>query len=276
MTRRRKRKRSSKRQGDKPQPELKKIQIPAGIYLDHTRRQIVSTTRDMLWNQLKRDTPEIERSFDALCEDDITALSGLFGESAAICMAGMSVTKDTDDRLRNTCAIVMMNSFGYFVSALQLLRAGHRLQPPTMIRSVVECLSVVLHLIVKPSDFDEFEAGNVKSTKAVTTAKKVLPYIGELYGQLSSDFTHIRQFHQQPHPLTSYSDIDDAVTVNLMMLRLSCWLIYVTLELLFYDVVEESRYWEHRGKNEFAFNPPEGEREWMKKFFDQEDLEEVI
>lgn len=82
----------------------------------------------------------------------------------------------------------------------------------------------------------------------------------------SDNYAHIGQPHRLDHPLTPYDDADDpAVRLNLMCLKWAAWLLYVTSELVFFDV-GPSRYWRRLGPNAYAYDPSPDERRWLAQY----------
>ena len=78
-----------------------------------------------------------------------------------------------------------------FTAAFSLLRIAWRLQPFLCIRNSYEALSVVLHLFNYWEDLLNYKNGKLKSTTTSNSAKKLLPFFGQIYGQLSEEFGHI-------------------------------------------------------------------------------------
>lgn len=235
----------------------------ATISINAKDKQIIYTTKDILWNQLKRDTPKIAESFDRLFAGDVDQMGELFGQVVGLVLEGMR----RGNRLQDVCNTVLFNTINTYFSALSLLREGHKLQPLMLIRSVVESISVVLHIIMKPDDLTTFEKGTLKSTKCVTSAKNVIPFIGELYGHLSNTVTHIAELHRKLHLLREYEARDEAVSTNLGYLKLTIWLTYITSELLNIDLLATPRYWSAVGENGFQFKISDEEGEWLDEFF---------
>lgn len=242
----------------------------ASITFDQNEKLVLLTTKDMLWKQLNRDNPEIEQSFDSLFKSDVDELSELYGEISGIIINAIRAGNE----LQKECGILLLNALSTFMAAVQIFRSGQRLSSLMLIRSIIELLCVVNHLTIKPSDLDKFRKGVLKSTKCVTTAKKVFPPIGELYGQLSNSITHVAQLHRNINPISKYISRDEAVTTNFGYLRVSIWLTYVTSELAFFELVNEHRYWkDYKGKG-YSFSPSEDVKLWMNKFL-QGELDDV-
>jgi hypothetical protein len=233
------------------------------VYVDQENKQIISTTKDMLWKQLKRDTPKIVESFDELFSSDVDQLSEVFGQVAGSVMMGLRGGND----LQKECNTVLLNTITTYVGALSLLREGHRLQPLMLIRSIVESLAVVIHLVLKPEDLDKFQNEQLKSTKCITSARAVIPFIGQLYGHLSNTVTHIAELHRKFNPLRLYEERDEGVSANFGYLKLTIWLALVTSEFLNFNLIGTPRYWSEPNKGQLKFEITSKEQSWLDTFF---------
>lgn len=249
------------------QPDL------AGGWIDPESRQVFLVTKDAIVNQLTRVGPEIAVSFDRLCGDDLEAISELTALSMTYATPGLSRAVMNEDEAGTTSGLLLQNSITSVTGALSLLRHGFRLQAGMVARSTVEMLAVVFHLRVRGEDAAKIQSGEMKSTKAVTTAKKVLPPFGQLYGLMSDQFVHISSLHLSMQPLVEYSERDESVQSALWAVQVVAWLTYVATELAFLDLVPRARYWRSLGNVGFAWDPSPQERGWMTSFFGM-DLED--
>ena len=240
---------------------------PSSILLDPAAEQVIVFTDDILLNQLRRDGPQIERSFDRLCADDLAQLSSLHSKTSALMFSGLRLATAQDDDLRSACAQLLSNALNSFASALALLRMGYVLQPGIIIRSILEAISTCLHLLQRPDDLPAYEAHTLQSPKTIATAKKALPQFGSMYGYFSDSFAHIGKLHKAITPITVYVERDEALVANLSALRMASWLLYVTAELAFNELVDSPRYW-YPVDNGYRYDPSDDEKAWMSKFFD--------
>jgi hypothetical protein len=252
----------------KPQPAPDKV---IGYALDAKNELILTYTKDMLVNQLRRDSVRIAESFDRLCEDCLEEVSELMSRTMMILHQGLVVGSRGRDELRQTCVEMLMNAGNSLTAAATLLRCGFRLQPGILVRNVIETIGAVLHLFTYPADLEAFRQGRIKSSKTISTAKKAIPPFGQLYGFFSQEFVHIGSIQQQLQPLIPYEEFDDALTANVCFLRLSVWLLYVSTELLCLDIVREPRYWRCLGEAQtgqvaYAYDPCPSERAWLGQF----------
>jgi hypothetical protein len=135
-----------------------------------------------------------------------------------------------------------------------------------VMRNVVETLAVVAHLIKEPKDLAKFQAGKFSSTSGLAAAKKMIPVFGQWYGFLTEQFSHIGKLHHSIQPVQPYDKMNEPLQLNLSMLRVSLWLIYVTAELLFIDCASKPRYWMKLGNGAYAYAPSDEELLWQKTF----------
>ncbi|WP_159970767.1 hypothetical protein [Pseudomonas sp. 8Z] len=231
---------------------------------------MVVFTDDILLNQLRRDGPKIEESFDRLCADDLSKLSSLLSKSTGLVYSGLSVATQKEDELRSACAQLLLNAANSFAAATAVLRMGYVLQPGIIIRSLLEAVSTTLHLVQHPNDLTAYQNHTLQSPKTIAAAKKALPPFGQLYGHFSDSFAHIGQLHKSITPIRVFSERHEALEVNLSSLRIAAWLMYVTAELVFNELVTAPRYW-HPVDQGYKYEPSEEEKEWMKIFFQMSD-----
>lgn len=240
----------------------------AATYVDNENRTIVGITRNVLLTQLQRDSPKIQRSFDRLCRLDLEELSPVVAQILALCMAALG----SSDRMNKTCSQLILNAMNSLFAAVELLRSGYRLQPGIIERTIIETVSTVLHLIQSPQDLSLLDAGNFKSSKTISSAKKIFPPFGDLYGHFSALFTHIGQLHASLIPLAEYRGRDEALELNLSNLRIVVFLLRVSTEFAFYDLVDVPRYWKRLSAGTYEFSPSEEEKMWMTQFLRSPEL----
>jgi hypothetical protein len=234
--------------------------------MDSGAKKLYVFTDDMLVNQLRREAPKIEASFDTLCADDLTELSALFSKASALFFSGMTAGLTQHDDLRVACSQLLMNAGNSFASAVAVLRMGYVLQPGIILRSLLEAVSTALHLLQCPDDLDAYKNHTLQSPKTIAAAKKALPPFGLLYGNFSDNFAHIGRLHKTITPVREYTEKHEALHVNLGLLRVAAWLLYVTAELVFNELSEHPRYW-RPVRQGYAYDPSEEEQAWMRDFF---------
>jgi hypothetical protein len=238
---------------------------PVAVMVDHAEGRLVIFTDDILINQLRRDGPKIELSFDKLCSRDIAEISTLMSNIVSILFSGMRSAASQQLMLEVACAKLLVNASHSLGAATALLRLGYCLQPGIIIRSMLEAISTVLHLIQNPKDFQKYETGKLSSPSTIAAAKKAIPVFGNLYGYFSDNFAHMGHLHQSVSKFGEFSERHAGLETNLGFLRLASWLLYVTTELLFNDLVKEPRYWKIDPVG-YRYEPSEAERKWMHEY----------
>ena len=250
-----------------PGPSIVRV---SALLFDPKDRQLVVFTDDMLINQLRREGPKIEASFDRLCETDLTQLSAFLSKSSSLLFSGLKSASRKDDELRVCCAQLLLNACNSFAVAVAVLRMGYVLQPGIVVRSLLEAVSTALHLIQKPADLRAYQRHELQSPKTMAAAKQALPMFGQLYGYFSDNFAHIGHLHKSVTPIREYTERHAALDVNMSFLRIAAWLVYVTSELVFNKIIDEPRYW-HPVENGYRYDPSPSERDWMKAYFNLAD-----
>ena len=67
-------------------------------------------------------------------------------------------------------------------------------------------------------------------------------------------------------PVAPYQGKSDELEVTIGFLRMSIWLIYVVVELLFVDLSDPARYWRRLGPGRVAYQPSEETIRWQESF----------
>lgn len=223
--------------------------------------------RGMVAHQIRTTSVEIVNSFDALCHDDVRQISALCVEALLYCTPGTNHAFATGDPLGQTNGQLLQNAVTAVTGSLTVARAGFRLEPGMIMRSTIEMVAVVFHLAQHPNDLGRVRAGQFDSAIALRAAKKALPPFGQTYGLFSKQFTHVGALHTTLQPVTPYEEDDEALKVNMLGIKLTCWLIYAATELVFNQMVDTPRYWHPIGQRGYAYNPSPSEQEWFSEFF---------
>ncbi len=216
---------------------------------------------DSFFRDLREDCPRIAISFDRLCENDLRKIASLVSRIEEVLQLGIGHHKENDLMCR--CAVLLVNSTNSLVAATQLLRYGFTLQPGILVRTILEQISTVLHLISHPSDLSKILRGSFDLTDTIKSAKEILPIFGRLYGYFSGLHSHISDYHVTVHPLKEYSERSEGLEANLDYLMISVLLIHMTAELRFFDQVKITYYWKHVGHGKFQYQPSTEAQAWI-------------
>lgn len=241
------------------------------VVIDAVNGRLFEIRNTVLINQISRDADTIAKSFDELHSESLKAISTQFAHCMGLLTSGMIKATQEEDELRVACGELLSNSLNSIAAATYLLRGGFVLQPGPVIRSCIESLAVVLHLLQFRDDLKLHRAHKFQSTRAVASAKKVFPPFGRIYGLLSKEFTHIGQLHKQVTPIREYTADYEPLDLNIQFITSAVWMSYVTCELAFLDTVATPRYWEEVPAPSaehvaYAYNPKPEEKAWMETF----------
>jgi hypothetical protein len=245
-------KREKKRKGvDSSIPELP--DNTSSVFFDTQERLLLVFTDDMLINQLRRDCPQIATSFDALCHSDLVNLSRVFSKSCQVLAIGMR-KRESKEFYRKT-GMILMNAPSSFVAAALLVRNAFVLQPRILVRGIVEQVATALHLMAIPSELPRLDNGTFESTKAMSTADKMLPIFGRLYGFFSESFIHVGDLHTNLQPVKVFKIRHPPLEMNLQFLGMAALLLDMADELFVYDCVSTPCYFTKVSHDAYRFEP---------------------
>lgn len=241
------------------------------VIVDQVNRQVLDVRKTVLVNQITRDAETIARSFDKLHSQDLLNISEQFALCFALLTSGVLKASQEEDDLRIACGELLSNALNSMAAATYLVRGGFVLQPGGVIRSCIESLAVVLHLVQFQSDLEAYRKHRFNSTRAIASAKRVFPPFGKLYGLLSEQFIHIGRLHKQFTPLREYEASYEPLDLNMHFIATGVWMCYVTCELVYLGLISEPRYWTQAAQASpdqvaYHYSPSAEETAWMEKF----------
>lgn len=238
----------------------------AGLGFDEDAKQLMFVTKDILINTLRRDGPIAAKSFDQIHDGDLHEMSELLGTTCFLLTQGFKIVNETKDELRISCATLCWNAINTFISATSLLRDGYYLQCAILIRSILETAATAMHLFINPADLVQFRDSKLELKAIIPSAKRIVPPFGHMYGMFSDKFVHIGPLHGKLHPIGPHQEDSDELGANLTFLRFSVWLIYVTVELIFADMIQGGKYWEKIAPGQIQWRPTKATIAWQDKF----------
>lgn len=246
--------------------ELKRKNFLRAV-LDHKNKQFRVYTKDMLINRYSRDSVNIAKSFDKLCEAQMKKISELYSKTVYYIGDGFVRSVDNSDEIGIECGKLLTNAMQTITASVELLRNGYILQPGMLLRSVVETFSLISYILLEPNAFNEFMGGKIDINRTIKYGKKVLPILGEFQGLLSNNFVHISRFHSDYNIITVYDKMIEPLEINLGMIKNAVWILYIITELVYYNYFNEHLFWDKKSKYEYVFKGKEGADSWMKNFF---------
>ncbi len=239
----------------------------AAIIVDKKSKQVMVVTKDMLTNQIYRDGPRIAASFDELARATVRECSEVM--SAAQAMLVRHLPKTEDKGSEATCARLLYSAAHSYVAAIEVARKGYPREHGALMRIIVETIATVLAIAIDGGPaLEKFHKGNLETTKCTGIAKRALPFIGQLNGQLSNNFVHIGALQDSVEGATPYTKGDQRLDFVITTMKLMAMLLDIVTEVIFATDIENHRYWKREGEG-WTFQPTKETREWMEKFVPQ-------
>lgn len=238
--------------------------------IDHKNSKINVYTNDMLIKRMHRESIKIGKSFDKICKVELLEISKLFSECIFVISTGFMSSVDQSDELRITSGKLLMNATRTIQASVELLRLGYILQPGMLLRSIIETVSTISYFLMESEGHQKYLDGNFDVNKTIKYGKQVIPRLGCIQGFLSNNFVHISELHGDFNLVTEYKEITEPLSLNLSLIRSATWLTYVISELVFYDSIDEHKYWQRVEGNGYKFEQTDEVKEWMKHYFGEE------
>ena len=238
-----------------------------GAVLDYKNKQLRVYTKDMLINRYSRDSVNVAKSFDKLCEAQMKKISELYSKSVYYIGDGFVRSADDSYDIGVECGKLLMNAMQTITGSVELLRNGYILQPGMLLRSVVETFSLISYILLEPNAFNEFKCEKIDINSTIKYGKKVLPPLGEFQGLLSNNFVHISKLHSDFNIIKVYDEMIEPLNLNLGMIKSAVWMLYIITELVYYNYFDEHLFWNKKSKYEYVFKGKEGANSWMEDFF---------
>ncbi|NOU62867.1 hypothetical protein GC096_02240 [Paenibacillus sp. LMG 31461] len=242
-----------------------------GAVVDNINNQIRVYSNDMLQKRIQRDSFVIGKSFDKLCGDELVQMGELFSKTTYLISNGFFRASHDEDRVKETCSKLLMNAISTIQASVELLRIGYTLQPCMLLRSAIETISTIAYFMMESNGYQVYLDGKLDVNKTIKYGKQLIPNLGQLQGLLSNHFVHISSLHSDLNGITKHTEITPPLTINLNMIKICIWCLFVTSELAFYDYFDTHKYWTKISDNEYKFEHNEEDREWISQFFKDED-----
>lgn len=93
---------------------------------------------------------------------------------------------------------------------------------------------------------------------------------GPYYGMLSNQLVHVGMLHRNVNAIEPYGPDDDALSINLMHVRVSYWLVLVVSELAFAPWLKNLHYCKPH-EDGWIYSPDDTEAEWMRDLLFSDD-----
>jgi len=243
------------------------IEDIAAVYTDSRKGERIIFKNNILVNQLQKEVPNINNSFDKVYLTEFKKMSSDLSEITPLLYIGHKEAIQDDDKLLISCGYLLKNASNTVISSVQMLRCGFRLQSGILLRSVVEICAMVIHLLSHPKLLNEFKRDNIKSSKSISFAEKKLPIFGKIWGLLSNKHIHINSLHGEWYPLKEYKNKEEiSAEVTIGIIGVVIMILRINIELTFFKHVNECLYWKLVGNGKLEFIPPsEDNVNWIEK-----------
>ncbi|KWX74833.1 hypothetical protein [Paenibacillus jilunlii] len=241
-----------------------------GAVIDNENNQIRVYSNDMLQKRIQRDSNIIGKSFDKLCHDELSQMGELFSKATFLISNGFFRANQEESELKLTSSKLLMNASITIQAAVELLRTGYTLQPCMLLRSVIETISTVAYFLMEPDAHQVYLDGKLDVNKTIRYGKQLIPNLGYLQGILSNHFVHISSLHSDLNGITKHIEVTQPLRVNLNMIKVCMWCLFVTSEVTFYDYFDDHIYWTKISEIEYKFKQNEEEKKWMSEFLKEE------
>jgi len=239
----------------------------AAIIVDQVSKKVTFVTKDLLTNQLYRDGPRIAASFDELARMEVRECSEVM--SLAQAMLIKHLPKIEDKGSEATCARLLYSAAQSYVAAIEVARRGYPRELGALMRLIVETIATVLAIAIDGGPtLKKFQKGELETTKTFGVAKKAIPFLGRLNGDLSNNFVHIGALQDSVDGGKLYTKGDQRLDFVITTMKLMAMLLDIVTEVVFATDVEEHRYWKREGEG-WKFEPTKKTLEWMEKFAPQ-------
>lgn len=216
--------------------------------------EINSADKNTILKQLKESSTSIAEEFDSLYSDDLDGLA----EELSICFNNLHGVINRVDQSQISdndfqSALLFWTALNTIMAGVELLRRGYSKEPHMLLRNAVESFSAAYDIHVHPEKFIILRDTPKKfdSTRSITVAKSIHPFIGEMYGMFSDRFTHVSAIHTLPHgprfALAIGGIFDPEEDYNILAgwpaFILSVDLLSSIIELTFFNEIKNHRHW---------------------------------
>lgn len=163
------------------------------LYIDLPSKRIEVFKEEILINQLRDENEEKAKAFDDQYHEQFAAMSAEYTRLAANLWAGVRSLKAENalDTGQAAAGSLLQYALKTIEALIDLLRRGYRNQVGMLARNALEIIATVICIASDPDTLENVEKGKFKSSKAISTAKRVVPLFGQLYGELSNQLTHL-------------------------------------------------------------------------------------
>lgn len=187
------------------------------------------------------------------------------------------ITNYTDKEINDIkfdSKMILWQGANSMLGALHLIRMGYFVEPNFLERHAIESLSIALVLFRDHRRYKDFKAGKLSGEKCIGEAKKVISQIGSIYGVLS-DITHPSSkwlgtyvVEERRTLLIGGGVVNEhlyRIKLNLAILGFLSSVYLSGIELVYYDFIEDHKFWRKKEPNAFEWAPSDEEKRYGKE-----------
>ncbi len=158
--------------------------------------------------------------------------------------------------------ILIWQACNSMIAAIQLIRQGYPLEPQFLMRTAIESFSLALSFHSNPDAYIKYLNEDLTGNNSFSIAKKILPELGQIYGQLSdvahpSKRTTGNNYNEESHSIIiggGYTDSSSHITLlNYSLLNYLLLTIWKGTELIFYRFEDDHKFWTENSDGTFKF-----------------------
>ncbi len=197
---------------------------------------------DILISKLVRDDDGIAAGFDAAFAKELGHISRrLASIGARLRLVEFRFGPEPEDKLKGRICGILSNALASIMGAVVLARSGLPLQGGTLLRATCEGINSAIALDRCPEQLEAYERGAFDSGKALSEAKKSVPYLGKLYGVMSEHFAHLGSLSKADWGVKPLERGTIKAGLTFMMLSIALNSLEVAVELTLYDILPMRR-----------------------------------
>lgn len=233
-------------------------------------------TKETILKQLNSTSNDIAKKIDELYSQELSEIAEEMALSYQILhdiinREDQSKISDSDFQ----SALMFWTSLNTYLASVELFRRGYNKEPQMLIRSVLETFSAAYDIHINPKKLEilQKKPKNFDSKQSIKIAKNIDPMIAQMWGLLSSQFSHVGIFHTVPHKTAALCvgglfDPNDQKAIVLGMLpplNLTLEILGSILELSFVKEIDNPRFWKKVSDDSYQYVIPKVNMERGKR-----------
>lgn len=242
----------------------------AAAFFDPISGELIAMPHDCLLREIRTESPKRAAEFDRKFHADASAVSREWAVTLGVVALGLRYSGMEPVNLEHRrVGIILSNALQTLAAALELLRYGYALQPGILLRSCVEAVAMAFDLQANSKSMDRFKRGTYRSSGAIGRAKRLFRVLEPVYGILSEQHTHIGGAHERAY---SFEEHGQDAANQLVLIKAAMALLAVGVELIFYEVVSEPRFWKVHPSGGLTFKPEADVLDYLSRFVELESV----